>query len=100
MVGGYYIDELEGRLKHYPDTFHDLQQELHPVHLRIADYVKHPLMICANIESLYTQDELRVLFAKSNMPLTLSDEERSFLPPILRFISDGRRAFIKRIEEG
>lgn len=95
--GTYSSPELGGKIHHAPFTLAELQGYISSVHTQIAQVFKPAISVCTEIESLYTKQELLTLFSRS---YGLTDEKclPDFEPPTIRFISDGRTAYLKRMD--
>lgn len=97
--GTYLIDEkTKTRLGHAPLSLEGLEGYLHPIHERVAKIFKPTIYVFRDIEELYTKEELSILFSKSYNLGDLNDEQMKFESPTLRIISDGKTAYIKRMD--
>ncbi|MCK5449723.1 hypothetical protein KAI32_02560 [Candidatus Pacearchaeota archaeon] len=99
MGGTYLIDKkTKTRLAHFPSSQKGLERYLYPTHERVTEIFKPTIYVCRRIDELYTNEELKILFLKSDNFDDLNEEQMKFEPPTLRFISDGRTAYIKRMD--
>jgi len=83
-------------LKHVPLKRKEWEYFFHSHHKQVSDIFKPTICICQDLDELYTPQELKILFHQANNLASI--EEKKFQPPTLRFISDGRTAYIKRMD--